>query len=253
MHLDHLDKICIKDLRVRCIVGLYPIEMIEAQPLHLDLTLYVDTRKAAHSTNLNDSIDYAGIATQTEFILKNGRFKLIETAAEAVAHNILASQYFENTARTIEAVKVVVRKPEALSGKGIPEIHIERSRDEIAIHRLHLGSGERIVFKANQHFIIRHLIPSRSRITLEKPPLLSIHDMFLGRSWHDGQNRIAHEESLKRMPGSRLQFYNQSMEPAVLISLVAGPTSKYKLAKMAKLKRPNPNIHIVKEENPDQA
>ena len=170
MDFDQLDKIAINQLTVNCIVGLHPPEKIKPQPLTLSLTLYLDTRKAAHSTHLHDSVDYSAVARQAAFILEVGRFKLIETAAEAVAHNILASQYFENASRRIEAVRVTIKKPAALGGVGIPEIRILRNRDEISIQRLHLGAGERVVFRANHHLILRHLIPARSRITFKNRP-----------------------------------------------------------------------------------
>jgi dihydroneopterin aldolase len=50
-----LDRVEIRGFCVDCVVGVYPSERERLQPLELDLTLHLDTRKAARGGELADT------------------------------------------------------------------------------------------------------------------------------------------------------------------------------------------------------
>ncbi|MFY7928435.1 MAG: dihydroneopterin aldolase, partial [Oligoflexus sp.] len=56
-----LDEIRLQDLQVRCMIGIYPEEAVRTQALRLQLSLYLDTRAAALSGQLDQTVDYAAL------------------------------------------------------------------------------------------------------------------------------------------------------------------------------------------------
>ena len=52
-----LDKLSLRGMRFDCIVGLFDFERNTPQPVELDVSLYFDTRAAAHHDKLNDTVD----------------------------------------------------------------------------------------------------------------------------------------------------------------------------------------------------
>ncbi|MBK8259732.1 MAG: dihydroneopterin aldolase [Nannocystis sp.] len=87
--------------------GVYPSERERLQPLGLDLTLHLDTRKAASGGHLADTVDYARVAGDLRFILEHARFLLLEVAAEALCRYLLAPLA---TGAQIDEVSLTLRK-----------------------------------------------------------------------------------------------------------------------------------------------
>ena len=52
------DKIYIRDLAVRCIIGVNQDERTEKQDVIINVILFTDTRKAGKTDLLEDSVDY---------------------------------------------------------------------------------------------------------------------------------------------------------------------------------------------------
>ncbi|MFP4502021.1 MAG: dihydroneopterin aldolase [Candidatus Hydrogenedentota bacterium] len=102
-----LDRIHIRDLHVRCIVGIYPHEREERQDVILNLTLYADLRKACQSDNIDDTVDYKRLKKQVLDTVQKSSFYLIERLAEEVARMALG-------APGVQRVTVSVDKPGAL-------------------------------------------------------------------------------------------------------------------------------------------
>ena len=55
---DRLDRIHIRDLQARCIIGIYPDERVNKQDVIVNITLHVDLRAASVSDKLEDTVDY---------------------------------------------------------------------------------------------------------------------------------------------------------------------------------------------------
>ena len=87
--------ISISDLKIHCIVGIYPHERIEPQDLFLDLELKIDLTAIEHSQNLDDTVDYAALSQQLTLMIQERQFELIENVE--VSNRIsLYSDYLEN-------------------------------------------------------------------------------------------------------------------------------------------------------------
>ncbi|HEY1099072.1 MAG TPA: dihydroneopterin aldolase [Myxococcota bacterium] len=123
---DVRDRIDVVDVEIPCIIGIHPEERSTAQPLLVSLSFTLDTRKAAHDGALHATVDYARVLGVVGFVLVQGRFLLIETAAELVAAAVLA------TVDVVDEVTVTIKKPRALGGNGTPQLTIHRLRDTSA-------------------------------------------------------------------------------------------------------------------------
>lgn len=120
------DRIRIRGLSVDCVVGVYPRERDTPQPLLLDAEMFLDTEPAARSERLRQSVDYAVISAQLGFLLRNSRFRMLETAAHALCAYLLAPPAPGERRTAITRVKLTLTKPTALGGQAFPSLEIER-------------------------------------------------------------------------------------------------------------------------------
>ena len=87
------DHVSVRDLRVRAVIGVHAWEREIEQTLLVSVDMVpetADVRKAAASDDLADALDYSAVAETIAAVLREGRFRLIETAAERVAERLLA-------------------------------------------------------------------------------------------------------------------------------------------------------------------
>jgi len=102
-----LDRIHIRDLRTRCIVGINPDERRSKQDVVIDLTLHADLRRAGQSDDLNDTVDYKQVKKDVLAMVEASSYLLLERLAERIAEVCLAHD-------GVERVRVAVDKPGAL-------------------------------------------------------------------------------------------------------------------------------------------
>ncbi len=102
-----LDKIHIKDLLVRCIVGINPEERQEKQDVVINITLHADLGAACLSDRIEDSVDYKAVKKKVIALVETSSFFLVERLAERIAELCL------DDALVVRAV-VSVEKPGAL-------------------------------------------------------------------------------------------------------------------------------------------
>ncbi|HEX8932226.1 MAG TPA: dihydroneopterin aldolase [Patescibacteria group bacterium] len=102
-----LDIIYINDLRVDCIIGVFPNERTKKQPVIINLALSVDTRKAAQSDDLHDTVSYHDIYLAVYDLVSKSNFNLLEKMAQEVANLCLQD-------KRVKEVKVHIEKPEAV-------------------------------------------------------------------------------------------------------------------------------------------
>ncbi len=112
----------LKDLRVDCIVGIYPHERAEVQTVRLDIELDYDFGPPAASDAIADAVDYDRIAAWVTELLQVERFQLIETMAERAAALLL------DRIPPARAVRVEVRKPAAVPAAACSFVRVERAR-----------------------------------------------------------------------------------------------------------------------------
>ena len=120
------DVIAIHGLETECVVGVYPHERGTPQPLCIDVELSVDTEAAARSEKLSYSIDYDGLASQLVFLLQSCRFRLLETAAHALCAYLLSPPAPGERRAQVRAVRLKLTKPDALGGRAVPSLTVER-------------------------------------------------------------------------------------------------------------------------------
>ena len=84
------DYVAIRDLAVSAVIGVHPWEREIEQALVVSVDMAADVAKAATSDDLADALDYSAVAETVAAVLREGKFHLIETAAERVAGRLLA-------------------------------------------------------------------------------------------------------------------------------------------------------------------
>jgi dihydroneopterin aldolase/D-erythro-7,8-dihydroneopterin triphosphate epimerase len=119
------DRILIRDLALRCIIGIYPEERREKQDLLLNLALECDGRAAARSDRIEDAVDYKSLKKEIVALVQDSSFRLIETLADRVAALCLAR-------RGVRRATVTVDKPAALRFARSVAVEITRSRPRAA-------------------------------------------------------------------------------------------------------------------------
>jgi FolB domain-containing protein len=117
-----MDKILVRDLTARCIIGVNAEERREKQEVLINLSIYADLRKAGKSDKFEDAVDYRSIKKQLLGEVEKSSYNLIEALAQRVAEICL-----ENPA--ISQVKVTVEKPSALRFARSVGVEITRKRE----------------------------------------------------------------------------------------------------------------------------
>ena len=84
------DYVSIRDLTVSAVIGVHDWEREIEQTLVVSVDIAADVAKAAASDELADALDYSAVAETIATVLREGKFRLIETAAEHVAGRLLA-------------------------------------------------------------------------------------------------------------------------------------------------------------------
>jgi D-erythro-7,8-dihydroneopterin triphosphate epimerase len=115
------DWIHLRKVKVRCVLGVHPAERGRARPVNMNISLECDTRRAAKSDKLEDTMNYELIESDAIAIAKTGHFRLIETLAERVAEVCLKHPQ-------VRGVRVVVDKPGALPHTKSVAVEIERRK-----------------------------------------------------------------------------------------------------------------------------
>ena len=116
-----LDRIHIRDLLLRCVVGVYDWERREKQDVLLNITLYADLRTACRTDRIEDTVDYKAIKKKVAAMVEVSSYALIERLAEQVADICLEHP-------RVERVDVSVDKPGALRFARSVAIEIVRER-----------------------------------------------------------------------------------------------------------------------------
>ena len=117
------DRIRIRDLRVRCRVGVTALERRLPQELLVTVTLHADLRRACRSDDLRHTIDYSVLKKAILAESETKSFKLIERLAQRVAELSLQSPL-------VQQVDVVIQKLGALRFAACSEVEISRLRDD---------------------------------------------------------------------------------------------------------------------------
>ena len=114
------DHVSIRDLRVAAVIGVHAWEREVEQTLSFSVDMAADVRKAAATDELADALDYSAVAAAIGAVVREGKFRLIETAAERVAGRLLADF-------PVSSLRLEVRKP--VRDGYTAAVTIERTRE----------------------------------------------------------------------------------------------------------------------------
>jgi len=115
------DLIALRGLRVTGRHGVLDSERRAGQVFVVDACLEVDTRGAAASDDLADTVDYATLAHRLSAVVSGEPVNLIETLAERLAQVCLESS-------KVTAVEVIVHKPQAPVGLPVEDVTVSIRR-----------------------------------------------------------------------------------------------------------------------------
>jgi len=118
-----MDKVIIRNLLARGIIGVNDWERKRPQNILINITMLTDTRRAAQTDNLEDCINYS---TMSKKLLEHAE-SVNRLTVEALA-NDLAKICLETEG--VQSVIVRVEKPGAVRFAESVGVEIERSRDE---------------------------------------------------------------------------------------------------------------------------
>ncbi|WP_082533688.1 dihydroneopterin aldolase [Marmoricola sp. Leaf446] len=100
------DRLAVRGLRFRGHHGVLEHEKRDGQDFLVDLELRLDTRPAAQTDDLQDTVDYGSLVDQVRAVVEGDPVDLIETLAQRIADVCL-------TRSAVVEVDVTVHKPHA--------------------------------------------------------------------------------------------------------------------------------------------
>lgn len=176
-----LDRLSLRGMRFDCVVGLFDYERNKPQPVELDVTLHFDAREAARVGRLAHTVDYSRVLGELRFILVAGRFRLLESAAEAVAAWLLAPPSQDVPRPQVERVEVSLSKLVALSGAAIPTLEIQRERGDFQMVTETKSFGfVDVVFETKECGVYRERITPRTVLPTHVHQHLDESELVLG-------------------------------------------------------------------------
>ena len=112
----------LNDLRIDCVIGIYPHERAATQPLFVDVEVEYDFAPAAQSEGIEDALNYDELARELTLLAVERKYELLETFVEEAARHCL--QHFS----TISLIRLAARKPQAVEKAAAAFAKVERSR-----------------------------------------------------------------------------------------------------------------------------
>ncbi len=116
-----MDRIFIKDLLVRCTLGVTAEERREKQDVLVSLDLFTDTRAAGETDRFEEALDYRALKKRVLGAVEDSQYHLVEALAERIAAVCLADD-------GVAQVRVIVEKPTVLRFARTVGVDITRSR-----------------------------------------------------------------------------------------------------------------------------
>jgi FolB domain-containing protein len=116
-----MDKIIIRDLLLRGIIGINPDERVKQQDILINMVIWADIRQAAASDAIEDAVDYKSITKRVIQHVEESSDFLVERLVTDLARLVI-------TEFGVDRVMVRVEKPTALRFAASVGIEIERTR-----------------------------------------------------------------------------------------------------------------------------
>lgn len=113
-----MDKIILSGVRLKCRIGVSGAERSRPQEIIIDLEIDVETRVAAATDDVHDTLNYSEVLDALEEFAAASELRLIETLAERMAERVLKFP-------RAKGVLLRVRKPAALAHRGVFSAAVE--------------------------------------------------------------------------------------------------------------------------------
>lgn len=117
-----MDKVFIKDLLVRGIIGIREWERKKPQDILINVTVFTDTTRAGETDDINDSVDYSALAKKMQSHAETSARLTVEALANDLAKICLDIPL-------VNKVIVRVEKPGAVRFAKSVGVEVERKRD----------------------------------------------------------------------------------------------------------------------------
>ena len=101
--------------------GVFEAERREGQPFVIDLKLGVDTRLAARTDDLRDTVDYGSLTQEVKAAVERDPVDLVETLAQRISDLCLSKD-------GVTSVTVTVHKPQAPVGVQVADVALTVTR-----------------------------------------------------------------------------------------------------------------------------
>lgn len=206
------DAICIDALGVDCIIGVYPEERTQAQPLSLDLRLSGDLSRPGYSGRLSDTCDYDRLSEEVGQLLRFRGYALLEMAAEELAAMIFGLHPW------VEALWLRMAKPKALAGRAqSAAVEIRRSRADYprAFETSVFGTVDVLFESKGAGLYLLNVDPGKEIPAHYHKQMDELEWLVSGTLERDGQPIVA--PSVVRWPKGQVhRYYNASDEVATL-------------------------------------
>jgi len=133
-----MDKVIIKNLLARGIIGINDWERKRAQDILINITLFTDTRRAAETDDINDCVNYSTMSKKVLAHAESANRLTVEALANDLAKICLAEKGVQNVivrvekpgaVRFAESVGVEIERPRS-PRKNAPKKRTGRNRDE---------------------------------------------------------------------------------------------------------------------------
>ena len=128
------DRIVLQGVSARGHHGVLDFEKREGQTFVVDVTMTLDLARAGRTDDLATTVSYAEVATDVVARIAGPSFDLIERLAEVIADDVLRHDL-------VDAVEVVVHKPEAPVGQPFTDVQVRVERTNAAAVVIALGSN----------------------------------------------------------------------------------------------------------------
>ena len=115
-----MDKILIKDLLVRSIIGINPEERVNKQDILINIVMFADIHTAGKTDSIKTSVNYKSVTKRVIQHVEDSSDLLVEKLVSDIAYLIL-SEF------NVERVRVRVEKPGALRIAKSVGVEIERT------------------------------------------------------------------------------------------------------------------------------
>ncbi len=116
------DKILIKDLLIRGIIGIHDWEREKRQDILINIEMEADCRPAGLSDDFRDAVDYRAVTKSVIGLIEESKFYLVEKLAEEIAKICLQDS-------RVALARVRVEKPGAVRFSRSVGVEVERMRE----------------------------------------------------------------------------------------------------------------------------